>query len=386
VSDLTAQPPPSLPSQRPLRLCIALPGLHRVNRGAEVVLEEIARRAAADHGFDVTVFGSGPPRDNQPYTYHQLRTLHRETFEHFPRVPYLRDHYAYEEACFAVSLFRHYDPRAFDVTLTCGYPYTNWVLRRGRKRTPGRPAHVFVTQNGDWMVQAKNWEYKHFNCDALICTNPIYYARHKHNYRATLIPNGVDTDRFHPAAAGHPTRERFGLPQDAPVLLMVGALNPGKHVLEGLRAAARIPELHLVVAGDGEQRDRVDALGHDLLGQRFTRLTVPHDQMPHLYRAASALLHMSQDEPFGNIYTEALATGLPVIAHDTPATRWILEDQATLTDTTNQPALIEAITRSLPPSPATAATTRRSLAERRFSWPTIAAAYCTFLRQITGNP
>ena len=42
--------------------------------------------------------------------------------------------------------------------------------------------------------------------------------------------------------------------------------------------------------------------------------------MPGLYRSAEVLLHMSVDEPFGNIYVEALASGLPVVTHDGSST------------------------------------------------------------------
>ena len=39
-----------------------------------------------------------------------------------------------------------YKPRDFDLTVTCGYPYTSWLLRRGWRSH--RPRHVYITQNG----------------------------------------------------------------------------------------------------------------------------------------------------------------------------------------------------------------------------------------------
>jgi hypothetical protein len=162
---------------RNLRILFALPGLHRVHRGAEVALEEVARRAARDQRLDITLVGSGPERPDEPYSYRRVSTVAREAFEHFPKFPYVRDHYAWEELFFAPGLLRAYSPRDFDVTVTCGYPYTNWVLRS--RRRGNRPAHVFVTQNGDWMVRAVNSEFKHFGCDGLVCTNPDYFERHR---------------------------------------------------------------------------------------------------------------------------------------------------------------------------------------------------------------
>jgi glycosyltransferase involved in cell wall biosynthesis len=290
----------------------------------------------------------------------------------------VRDHYAWEELAYAPSLYRNFRPCDYDVTVTCGYPYTNWILRSGRKKSC-RPAHIFITQNGDWMVRSTNWEFKYFGCDGLICTNPEYFERHKKDYPCALIPNGVDTVQFHP---GPGDRAMFNLPGAGPVILMVSALIPSKRVLEGIQALARVPDAHVVIAGDGEQRAQVDALGWQLLGDRFHRLTLARERMPDLYRAADVLLHMSQDEPFGNIYVEALATGLPIVAHRTPVTQWILEDQATLIDTADLDAVTQALSTALAARSAEQVASRRAVAESRFSWDAVARQYCDFFQQI----
>ena len=64
---------------RRLRIAFALPGLHRVVRGAETAFEQIAARLAL-LGHEVTVFGSGPPRLDQPYRYIRIRCVPREFF------------------------------------------------------------------------------------------------------------------------------------------------------------------------------------------------------------------------------------------------------------------------------------------------------------------
>jgi glycosyltransferase involved in cell wall biosynthesis len=362
-----------------MRVLFALPGLHRVVRGAEVAFEEVARCIARVPGFDVTLIGSGPAREGEPYNYLRTACIRRERFEKFPSVPFLRDHYGYEELSFAPGLLRSFSPNEFDVTVTCGYPYTNWVLRS--RRSKGNPKHIFVTQNGDWMVRSDAWEYKHFGCDGLICTNPDYFDAHCDRWMSALIPNGVDPNVFHPGAA---ERAAFGLPTDRPVILMVSALAPFKRVIEGIQAAAKVPEAYLIIAGDGEQREQVDALGGQLMPGRFARVTLPRTRMPSLYRSVDVFLHMSQDEPSANAYIEALASGLPIVTHDRRVTRWTLEDAGVLVDTSDEAAVVDGIDRALNLKSESNVANRRRLAKERFAWESIAGMYCKFFEQIVG--
>ena len=370
-----------LPVIQPLRVLFALPGLHRVVRGAEVAFESVAREIARIPGFSVTLIGSGETRPGEPYDYRRVRCIRREKFEKWPSLPYLRGHYAYEELTFSPGLWRSYSPSEFDITVTCGYPYASWILRRGRSK--GGPKHIFVTQNGDWVVSAGNWEFKHFSCDGLICTNPQYYERHKDRFRTALIPNGVDPDVFHPGPAD---RTAFGLPVDAPVALMVSALIPSKRVIEGIQAAAKVPGLHLLIAGDGELRDEVKSLGQKLMGERFHNSTFPRSRMPDLYRVADVFLHMSQDEPSANAYLEAMSTGLPVVAHDWEVVRWTLGGQGIVVDTNNIDAVAGALQAALEKRSETDIAGRVEMIRARFAWKSIAKDYGSFFEHVHLSP
>jgi glycosyltransferase involved in cell wall biosynthesis len=383
LTEYAPMPPRSMPTppRRALRVLFALSGMHRVVRGAEVALEEVARRLAQQSQFEVTVIGSGRPREAEPYRFRQASCIRRERFEKWPSLPGLRDHYGYEELTFVPGLMRAYRPSDFDVTVTCGYPYTNWVLRgMGGRRGP---KHVFVTQNGDWMVQSKTWEYRHFGCDGLVCTNPEYFDRHQHRWPSALIPNGVDPALFYPGPA---TRGQLGLPADATVVLIVSALAPFKRVLDGVRATARVPNAFLVIAGDGEQRRDVQQLGDSLMPGRFRLLTLPRQQMPNLYRSADVFLHMSQDEPSANAYIEALSTGLPIVTHDRAVTRWTLERHALLVDTSDHAAVSSAIEQATQRRSAADIEGRRRMAAERFGWAGIARRYGEFFEQVAAFP
>jgi glycosyltransferase involved in cell wall biosynthesis len=358
-----------------VKILFALPGLHRVDRGAEIAFMSIASELARG-GDDVTLIGSGPQRPDHPYNYISVPTISRKRFERFPSLPLFRNETAWEDACFAPGLLRAFDPSAYDVTLTCSFPFSHWVLRRpvlgGR-----RPPHVFVTQNGDWPAYSDEVEYRFFDCDGLICINPDYYERNSSRYRCALIPNGVDVARFTPGPA---ERRRFNLPP-GPLVLMVSALIPSKNVAEAIAAVATLPEATLVVAGDGPLRDEIQSKADEQLPGRYRQLTVPAAEMPALYRSADVFLHLSRDESFGNVFVEALACGIPVVAYDSPRTRWIVGDTGFLADSAASQSIGAQISLAMGSGERSARVARAA----QFDWRNIAAQYRQFLTAVIGQ-
>jgi glycosyltransferase involved in cell wall biosynthesis len=361
-----------------MRVLFALPGLHRYNRGAELAFISIASELAR-LGDTVTLIGSGYPYAGAPYRFLRAVSVQRERFESFPSVPVLRHEYAYEEFTFVPDLLRRYRPEDYDVTLTCSYPFTNWVLRRpvlGR----ARPPHVFVTQNGDWPALAKNSEYWFFGCEGLVCTNPQFYERNRHRWRARFIPNGVDCSQF---TLGQGRRDVFGLPSDRLIVLMVSALIASKRVVMGIEAVSQIPDAHLVIAGDGPLREQIEAAAKSLLPGRFTRLSVAPEMMPSLYQSADVFLHLSKDEPSSLAFLEALACGLPIVAHDLSQLKYIVGDDEFLLNTDDSRSVARQI--GLAGDRSSTGAERRSMKASAFSWANIAAQYRSFLLEIVNS-
>lgn len=140
----------------------------------------------------------------------------------------------------------------------------------------------------------------------------------------TQIYNGVDTDRFHPAADG--AREGvlpagFAGPRDV-VFGTVGRLEPVKntlHLIEAFialadRAPALKPRLRLAVVGDGSLRgpilERLAASGL----QSQVWLPGARDDIPQVLRALDVFVLPSLNEGISNTILEAMASGLPVVA------------------------------------------------------------------------
>ncbi len=358
-----------------MRILFALPGLHRYDRGAEIAFISAASELAKS-GDEVTLIGSGLPRTAAPYRFLRAPSLMRKHFESLPSIPLLRNEYAYEELTFIPGFLARSRPEDYDVTLTCSYPFTNWMLRRPVLGA-SRPPHVFVTQNGDWPAVGNNSEYRFFSCEGLVCTNPDFYERNKVRWRCCVIPNGVDTIRFQPGA---PQRREFGLPTDRLIVLMVSALISSKRVDAGIEAVSRIPDAHLVVAGDGPLRQMLETKAARLLPGRFTRLSIASERMPQLYRSADIFLHLSKEEAFGNVFVEAMACGLPVIGHDTPRLRWIVGNEGFLLDTEDLLAVTRQI--ELVRDDVANRQAARTARAATFSWPRIGEMYRAFLREV----
>jgi glycosyltransferase involved in cell wall biosynthesis len=135
--------------------------------------------------------------------------------------------------------------------------------------------------------------------------------------RTTIIPGGVDLERFVPAADRQAARAALGLPEAGPIVFTVRRLVP-RMGLEGLlRAFTRLPQVHLVIGGTGMLRPRLEeTTAHLGLAERvrFTGF-IGEEQLPRFYQAADLVVLPSVAlEGFGLIALEALACGTPVVA------------------------------------------------------------------------
>lgn len=130
--------------------------------------------------------------------------------------------------------------------------------------------------------------------------------------RLSVLPNPA------PAVPELPTRAelRGELELDGPTLAFAGRLGPQKSLDVALQAVAELPDVSLVVAGDGPDRDALERRARELGVDGRARFlgSVPRDAVLRLFRAADASLLSSSWENLPHTVLEALAVGSPVIA------------------------------------------------------------------------
>jgi len=139
-------------------------------------------------------------------------------------------------------------------------------------------------------------------------------------------------------------------PPGPPYFLFVGNLEPRKNLARALRAFARIasslPEHRFVVAGaPGWKYEDVmrEAARPDLAGRVELRGYVPEDELPALYRNATAFVYPSLYEGFGMPVIEAMACGTPVLTSNVAALPELADGAAVLVDPLDEAALAEAM-------------------------------------------
>lgn len=123
---------------------------------------------------------------------------------------------------------------------------------------------------------------------------------------------GVDCSLFHPRHRTHTERERLRGTRARHLLLCAGRLSPEKG-LERLRPLlAALPEMRLLLAGDGPARPALERhfRGHDV---RFTGF-LHGEALASVYANADLFVLPSTTETFGFVALEAQSAGCPLVA------------------------------------------------------------------------
>jgi phosphatidyl-myo-inositol alpha-mannosyltransferase len=165
--------------------------------------------------------------------------------------------------------------------------------------------------------------------DANIAVSPAaesFVHRYFPDAKMTIIPNGIDVQRFSLDVEPIPLRQN-----DEFLILYVGRMDPrkgAKFLFAALpQLEAGIKNYRVVVVGTGWMRQYYDAYIPLRLRHRvqFVGYATPAD-LPRYYRAADVYCSPATgNESFGIVLLEAMACGTPVVASDIEGYRYVIE-------------------------------------------------------------
>jgi glycosyltransferase involved in cell wall biosynthesis len=175
--------------------------------------------------------------------------------------------------------------------------------------------------------------------------------------RFRIVPQAVDTERFHPGPPDPELRQRLGRDPAVPIVGIVGRIDPEKGVDVVVRAMSLLHEgaspVQLAVIGgpgldSGDYEHRVRSEAAQLLGERV-RFTGPLHDVPGALRSLDVVVNASAAEPFGLSVLEAQASGVAVVGTAAGGIPEFVTDNETglLVPPGDAPALAAALARLL---------------------------------------
>ncbi len=274
------------------------------------------------HGHDVTVLTFGDtPMPDRPYPVTSI-----------PRTSYLSRQWAYYRA--GAELWPGHDiayvhsvglPLPLDaspcVIKVVGDPAWERAMNKGWI-PPGTDIDDFQAGNyGPKVLLNKLLRDRYVRaCDHVIVPS-TYLKNMVANWgvspeKITVIYNALRTNDVLENLTRADARDLLGLPADVPLLFTAARLTSWKGVDHSIRALQQVPDVHLVVAGDGPVLPALTAQVESLgMSDRIHLMgRIPRERMGVYYRAVDYTLLYSGYEGLPHVLLESLYLGTPVIA------------------------------------------------------------------------
>ena len=295
------------------------------NRGGEIYVDSLAEKLSKKH--QVFVFQAGPLTGKKNYLVKEIKVSYNPNHPH-SRLPVnhllkrlFLDYFHLQELLFTLKLL----PKLWQIRPDVIFPQNSgWEVLLLRLFSSFINARMIVAgQSGPGWNDRVNL-YVHPDYFVALTKTQAEWAKKAtpwKNQNIMVIPNGVDLIKFSPKGEKMP----INLPR--PIILAVGAAIKSKRITNTIKAIANIKNGSLLVVGTGPLEIEEDLLGKKVLGSRYQRLKVDHQDMPSIYRTSDIFtLCSDSSEAFGIVYLEALASGLPCVVTNDTSRREILSD------------------------------------------------------------
>ncbi len=207
-----------------------------------------------------------------------------------------------------------------------------------------------------------------------------------------VVGLGVDTDIFKPAPeSAARTRAMHSISPEAKLLIYVGRLAREKNT--GTLFAAfqllmmrRPGDFHLLIVGDGQQRDHLQTLQASTPSVTWLPYCSDAAELAVLYRAADLFVHPGTQETFGLVALESQACGTPVVGILGSAMDGIILHDQTAWATENSPeALADAVERATAFDLLGTGTAAAEAVTQRFAWRLVFDRLFCIYREVCGS-
>jgi glycosyltransferase involved in cell wall biosynthesis len=181
--------------------------------------------------------------------------------------------------------------------------------------------HYGLTLGRDLALRYLRWFHNRTRCTMVPASDLKAQLASDGFERLVVLARGVDAKQFSPAKRSEALRASWGAKPDDPVMIYVGRVAAEKNLTLAVDAFLKFqraePRAKFVLVGDGPERVALEKAHPEFhyAGMRRGEELAAH------YASADVFAFASVTETFGNVVTEALASGLVVLAYDYAATR-----------------------------------------------------------------
>lgn len=177
--------------------------------------------------------------------------------------------------------------------------------------------YVYVTAGDTYleMIEGKR-------ADKVIHISHFMYDIGKQfGHDAVVIPIGMDSSRFSPTNYSEELTQKYKTDPATTILLTVCRLDPRKNLITLIEAVDIMvkkyvhPNIVLLIIGDGIERDLLTTAITARNLENYIKLLgrISDTELPSYFASSDIFVLPTLYETFGIVYTEAMASGLPVI-------------------------------------------------------------------------
>ena len=193
-------------------------------------------------------------------------------------------------------------------------------------------------------------------------------------------PLGVDLQTFNPDARDPGLRAELGIDENTHLLIFAGRGSKEKNLPVLLKCMARLgPRFHLLLVGSSMPATVPDNV---TVVDGFC----PAAHVARLMASADALVHAGDQETFGLVILEAMASGIPVVAVAAGAFPEIVTEQCgLLCAPNNSTAMANAVRELFSQGSVALGKTARRHVERQYSWDTVVNSLLGHYHAVLGS-